>query len=195
VFGDLISKVVRSAVGEVAGTQEHPLVRSVLIWFGTLQGNLVHRWAAFAMSGVRCSLRPLDPQTQRFVVCGQAAIGPCKFCQQAVCLHHVMLSEMAEIVCFKCMADVEQFMRQRHAGATPAKAPDDEAVLRKKYLRVLGLKDPTTWDEVREEYRRLAHKHHPDRATTPAKREVATRKLVELNAAHEWLRARLEKAA
>jgi len=55
-------------------------------------------------------------------------------------------------------------------------------------LKLFGLKASATLKELKNAYRKLAKKYHPDRNTgTKANEEMATKKMVELNLAYDWL--------
>jgi hypothetical protein len=200
-FEKVISHIVRNVVGDVAGAQQDPFVSSVLRWIGNIQAHAMLQWRAVAASGLRCTLRPKHPQTGQFVACPEPAIGACSCCFGAVCIHHAQVNEAGEIVCLKCMVEAVQLLREKHpervqrrANTGPGLPQVDKVAQRKAALKVLGLKDPTTWDEIHAQFRLLSVKHHPDRAT-PAKREAAAKKMASMTAAYHWLKAEEEKAA
>jgi preprotein translocase subunit Sec63 len=95
---------------------------------------------------------------------------------------------------FIATAKAQQAQAGPRPGAPPPPKPD-EAEERKRFLRVLGLKDPADWDEVHAAFRRLAAKWHPDKHQEPAKKAAADKKFKEINAAYQWLGQRLRKAA
>jgi hypothetical protein len=200
-FEKVISNFVSRAVGEVAGAQQDPFVSSVLRWIGNIQGHAMMQWRVTAASGLRCTLRQKQAHTGQFVGCHEPAIGACGACFQAICLHHAQVNEAGEIVCFKCMAEAIHLLREKHperaqkqANAGPGAPQVDKVAQRKAALKVLGLKDPATWDEIHTQFRTLSVKHHPDRAT-PAKREAAQRKFASLSAAYHWLKNEEDRKA
>jgi curved DNA-binding protein len=56
----------------------------------------------------------------------------------------------------------------------------------KDYYQTLGVPKEATADEIKRAFRKLARKHHPDRAT-PANKDVAEAKFKEINEAYEVL--------
>lgn len=71
---------------------------------------------------------------------------------------------------------------------------EDESALRREHLETLGLDIDATWDQIRAAYRKLALKHHPDRATARRKAE-AEKKFKAITKAFEWLKEQKEKVA
>jgi len=59
--------------------------------------------------------------------------------------------------------------------------------LRKEHLKVLGVKDGATWDEINDAFRALSKKHHPDRVPA-AKRAAAEKKFKILSESFTWLK-------
>lgn len=57
-------------------------------------------------------------------------------------------------------------------------------------LKTLGYKklDSPTPAEIKDRYRDLARRHHPDLATTPAKRDRATERMQRINVAYDLLK-------
>lgn len=76
------------------------------------------------------------------------------------------------------------------APSTPR--PLDE--LRMKHLKRLGLKPGASMEEIKGAWRRLAVKHHPDRAPEHRKAS-AEKKMREINEAYQWLLANSAEAA
>jgi len=187
----VFAQVFGRAMGEVAQAQSNPLMRSVLIWVSTVQTHVVERWQPIVASGIRCALRPKLPDG-RFASCPEPAIGACGFCSAPTCLGHAMIDSQANILCYKCLAEAAKRMGappREAAGAPPGAARADaaeERAQRRKCLHVLGLADPVTDEEIKDEFRALMRKHHPDRA--PAHRqEAARKKAAAISEAYHWL--------
>jgi hypothetical protein len=208
-FETLIGKFVNKAVGEVAGAQTDPLAASVMRWIGNLQEHVMRRWYPVTRAGIRCALRPKDPTTGGFRQCTHVAIGACRFCKEPTCLHHAMVNEVAEIACYRCLAEVEVLLRAKHpdwqhrpdvgVGAAPSSGPGPtpealhEFEQRRKYLKVLGLKDPTSWQEIHRTFRELTVKYHPDRAPQ-GKRAQHEKKFKLMSEAYSWFNEKPERA-
>lgn len=92
----------------------------------------------------------------------------------------------------------EQYQKATQSSgqkAPPGPAPKDPRVIVEKALESLDLDEEATWDEIQKQYRRLAVKHHPDRAKNDASRKKAEIRMREINAAYEVLRAVHESRA
>lgn len=76
-------------------------------------------------------------------------------------------------------AEAKQKASEHRTRYTPP--PSDHKTPRAEALKVLGLNDPVTPDEIRAAYRRAALQHHPDRG---GKEET----MVQVNLAYEALR-------
>jgi len=197
LFSQLVAKIAPAI------HTDDPMTTSVLQWFGAVQASALDQWRAVARSGARCSLRHGNGALP--LPCEHVAVGLCGMCRSFVCLPHASVTMGGSVTCVRCMAEMGPLMRERvHARPPeppPQQAPprppppvDEEAVLRKKHLRTMGLKDPATYEEVRGQFRKLALKYHPDKAPE-AKRAAANKKMVELNAAFQWLDAHMRKVA
>jgi len=180
------------AVGEVAQAQSSPLMRSVLLWVSSVQTHVVERWQPIVASGIRCGLRP-KAHDGRYVQCPEPAIGACGFCREPTCLSHAMIDAKANILCYKCVAAAAKVLGvepERAVGSVPpphqGAAEPDERAKRRKFLRVLGLRDPVTHEEIAQEFRALMKKHHPDRATDD-KKEAARKRAAAISEAYHWL--------
>lgn len=192
----LLSQLMGHAARDFAGRQQDPLTRSIMTWIASVQEHVLMRWGTIARSGVKCVLAVRDP-SGHLHKCVEPAIGACCACHGSVCLHHAMLDEGGTLLCFKCLHQALNLMGVKPAEPKPqggARGADPNAAvaaenrkLRKKYLRVLGLMDPATEDEVAEEFRRLMVKHHPDRAKA-ADKASAQKRAAEISEAYHWLK-------
>jgi len=78
--------------------------------------------------------------------------------------------------------------RSEEAPPPPKPKPEpDRIALAMKSLGYRKLDTPTP-AEVKERFRDLAKRHHPDLATTPAKREKATTRMATINHAYQLLK-------
>lgn len=57
----------------------------------------------------------------------------------------------------------------------------------KDYYKILGVEKSATADELKKAYRKLAHEHHPDKASDPKKRDESEKKFKEINEAYQVL--------
>ncbi len=203
MFGEtILSELFGNAVRSIATDQTDPLTSSIMRWVADVQGHILRRWRVVIVRGAVCSLRPRSPFTGRFEPCGAPAIGVCGCCGQPVCLGHSLIGQTADILCTACLSDYVRVVAMRGGAsrpepvARPVNGADvvDEQILRKRYLRTLGLKEPTSWEEIREAFRKKALRWHPDRAK-PGKRAEAEAKFKTINEAYSWLRPRYERAA
>jgi hypothetical protein len=81
--------------------------------------------------------------------------------------------------------------RDHHQDPPPPRpAKKTPAEIRAGALRVLGFKKDQSPDpqDVKDRYRDLARRHHPDLAHTPAKRERATDRMARINHAYDTLK-------
>lgn len=199
LFSQLVAKIAPAI------HTDDPMTTSVLHWFGSVQASALDQWRAVARSGARCTLRHGNGALP--LPCEHVAVGLCSLCRELVCLPHSAVTMGGHVTCVRCMAEMAPLMRERVRARPPAPPPpepqrappprpagEDEAVLRKKHLKTMGLKDPATYEEVRAQFRKLALKYHPDRAPEQ-KRAAASKKMVELNAAYQWLDAHMRKVA
>ena len=156
----------------------------------------IQRWLPYTLAGVRCTVpHPSDPQ----LLCRATAIQQCAICQKPTCLRHAMVHTNGDVVCVQCVNAYARQVRGPNAHRVePPPRPEprqyappqeDEGRLRRKHLKALGLTDPAEWEEIQEAFKRLAFKWHPDRhARAPqTKQQQAQRKIVEVNAAFQWL--------
>ncbi len=56
-----------------------------------------------------------------------------------------------------------------------------------KSLKILGLKEPFTEQELKSAYKKLVKKHHPDMFTNPRDKEKATKNFKKIQSAYEYL--------
>ena len=77
-------------------------------------------------------------------------------------------------------------MNSIHAGSRPQERPISPT----GPYKILGVSPGATLDEITQVYRREAQKDHPDKVATmaPEFRELAERRMKELNVAYEELR-------
>jgi hypothetical protein len=203
---NLFASMLGHAVDEVADGSSDPLTRSILRWVGRVQSQILLRWRPLVQSGARCGIGQRMPDGE-VVNCREAAIGSCGFCGLHTCLHHAMIDENANILCFRCLHEAARLMRARTEPNPPRVRPEpeageprrpgiegDERSERRRYLRVLGLRDPVTSTELDETFRELMRKHHPDRATEN-KRAAAEKRCKAITEAYHWIQNHQKKAA
>lgn len=197
---------------------QDPFLARLLQWTAQVQMHALSRWRTVAASGLRCR-QPVGAAGGPPHECLEPAIGACQLCQGETCLEHAVVAATGNFACAQCMAAMEELVREKRGagarqsawwatppraaepppGAWPGSPPngappeEDERVVRARHLSTLGLVDPVTEDEVREQYRALAKKHHPDRASA-SNRQDSERRLKKINAAYDWLK-RHRKAA
>jgi hypothetical protein len=174
---------------------DDPATTSFLQWAATVQKSVAGRWRVVASSGIGCAMRKDNGALP--IACDHPAVGACGFCRKPVCLPHAVVAMNGDVGCPACMQEFAAILRARggpQAAPPPPRPraaeapPPSDAAERKKHLRVLGLKDPASWDEVKTQFRELAKKHHPDRSAH-GKRAQAERKMKELSEAYHWLDA------
>jgi hypothetical protein len=189
-----------------------------------LAGKLMEhasQWSAVASSGLKCAVHVATPAGA--VKCTSGAIGACVVCGNGVCFQHAMVAPMSgDMICFGCVAraggmfqqDVPKppWQQEGAAGASPhctCSSPDqldstcpihgrdsdsDVDLVRRRYLRVLGLDGDADWDDVRDAYKAIARKHHPDKFRGQ-KRKQAERKFSRITSAYNWLKSYYDKEA
>jgi hypothetical protein len=170
---------------------DDPLLTSVMQWMAKMQEHATTRWRGVALSGIRCNIPRVVGGMG--IDCPHPAIGKCQLCPKTVCLDHAAVASNGNVACIACLNEIMK-SRPQYAGQAPQAAKLDPVVERRRCLRVLGLKDPADWDEIRAAYKELALKHHPDRQKDDVARAKATKKLTELNAAFKWLDQNREAA-
>ena len=199
-FEGLLASMLGKAVDEVANGAHDPLTRSLLRWVGRVQAQVMLRWRPVVTSGVRCAIGQRMPDGQ-VAICVEPAIGSCCFCGAPTCLHHALIDENANILCYRCLNEAARSMgkgqpnqpQARNEVPPPPAVPTDKQK-RREYLEVMGLEDPVTVDELEEAFRTLMRKHHPDRAPEKrrAKAEARCKKITE---AYHWLKEHQKRAA
>lgn len=58
---------------------------------------------------------------------------------------------------------------------------------RRDYYKILGVRRGASEDEIKQAYRKLAGKAHPDRYTDPVEKEAATKRFLDINDARDVL--------
>jgi len=184
------------ALDDVARHQGDPLLRSVLAWVARLQAQMQLRWRPILASGIRCAIaRQADG---RLATCPSPAIGACTFCRAPVCLGHSFVDGDATVLCFGCVGRAAKALGvdsaraeippHHHHGAAFAEGVRERRAKRKAALKTLGLRDPASIEEIKEAFRDLMKKHHPDRAPEGKKEEAAER-VKAITEAYHWLDA------
>jgi hypothetical protein len=199
-FASLISGgVAAQAPGEPGVADE--------LWHSLRQaaGHWVQRWLPYLVAGVRCSvLTPHGP-------CGGGAIQQCAICQHPTCLQHAMFHTNGDVVCVRCVNEYAALRARQHTGAQgsvgvppprqppPSAQHDDEhdELTRRRYLKTLDLPAGASWDEIQQQFKRLALRYHPDRhqQAAPAKRDRMAAKFKSVTTAYNWLRAQNDRRA
>jgi hypothetical protein len=170
-----------------AAAQIEPVMRELGEWVSVLQRPALAKWTPVVLSGAKCSVRH-DRRP-----CGRQGIGKCVLCEQLVCLRHAAVGFDATVICETCLDDYAETIKGKAKDRPQDQAPpppaDDEATKRKAAFTTLGLTDDSTWEEVRQEYRDLVKKFHPDKhaTKTAAQRKKAEQKMAEINAAYTYL--------
>jgi hypothetical protein len=205
MLDELFSQLLGRAAAEVRTND--PVVNGLVRWMGKLQENAFFKWRAVAASGIACA-RQVKTVYGTVAACPSAAVAACALCKQPTCIDHACIASTGAVACTRCMNVFADVVRER-VGAPPSPrvegAPprprmpvmpaDEEAALRKKHLRMLGLKDPSDMDEIRVAFKTLMAKHHPDRQPEGAKRDAATKKCAAISAAFAWLKEQDERQA
>jgi DnaJ-domain-containing protein 1 len=99
-------------------------------------------------------------------------------------------------ICFACVGRAERSWGNGQQREVPPPAPAvDSAEERKRYLKELGLKDPTDEREIKAAFRKLSARHHPDKARTESSRRKAEAKYKRITEAYSWLMQNHQRAA
>lgn len=137
-------------------------------WGAQLAQNAPIQWAEHLARPAECA------HSRR---CHEQALVTCIKCRGAHCLAHTMLNHLGEGLCMRCVCEA--------AGLpVPADSPIEDA------LRTLELDPEVEYelDEIADQYKRLAKKHHPDRARTSKSKASAEVKMRDLNLAYDAVR-------
>jgi DnaJ-domain-containing protein 1 len=113
-----------------------------------------------------------------------------------------MTSWNGDVVCLACANEAVGMLKsreQRYGYEPPPRrprhgAPADEDEER-MYLRELGLKPPTDWEEIESTYKTLLRKWHPDKAADESERKSHEQKFKKIRTAFDWLAVKYNKAA
>lgn len=163
----------------------------------------VLRRASVLLSNTRCAF------VLEGVRCEKASSCECAICHAPFCIEHAMHAfQTADAVCLHCVNEYAAFVEARgvlpgraarapvnpfaadgvgRKRAEPPSAEDGIAARRRACLKVLGLDDDATEDEIKAAFKNLAKKYHPDRASGEAAKKKAHSKFVQVSAAYEWL--------
>lgn len=157
---------------------EDPFLAQIATWMKSIQATAVQRWWMVSRSGIQCSQR-----------CGNPAISACTICNMPTCLTHAGIMADGSVFCTECiMAAIPEDRRPPPRQAQPPKKPPEKNLrqLTDMHLRVLGLKEPSSIEEIKQSFKQLALKYHPDRAQN-GKKESATKKFLQVKESYEWL--------
>lgn len=165
--GEILGRALRGA------RLTDPFFADIQTWIASLVSTAPARWRAIAVSGIKCGCK------------ANAAIGACVACATPTCLQHAFVSGQAHIICGNC---VQSMASNKAAPPEPTRE-----TIRAAHMKVLGLKDPFTREELKSAFRSAATKAHPDRAKE-GRREAAEKKMVKVNLAFQWLDKEFEDA-
>lgn len=168
-----------------------PLVTEVLLpWANKVGVNALARWSPVVGSHIRCGL-PYKLGSPH--MCANQAISGCGCCKAPVCLEHAMVAGNADVVCLRCVNETFKIIQERIAKEPrPAsRRVEDEASAdagreERKHLKVLGLDEDASLDEIKAAYRKLVAKSHPDKFPED-ERKAATKKFLKIQAAYDFL--------
>jgi hypothetical protein len=152
-------------------------------YLADLGKNAAQKWGMHLLTEDSCSK------------CNRASFGLCDGCGEPTCLHHGRISREADILCQRCVrtllgARMPPKKKPGRAKAPPPRQPrvphDPE---RLEALRELGLTPSASWHDVRERFRELTSKWHPDKATPHLRKDFEER-FKRMTAAYEVLKRR-----
>jgi hypothetical protein len=179
-----------------------PLARDVLLpWVLQLAPSIPSQWFE-PHNLVQC-------EGGTGISCANRAMAPCAICGRYTCLHHSFLGSDASLVCHSCLwiakQAVEEDQKRRRRDPTEARTkakaenprpPPGPGVHKAKDLSwawdTLGLKPGSTHAEIREKYRLLLVKYHPDKARSEAAKARAHERYVAVRSAYDALAAELK---
>lgn len=189
--GSMLSQLLGQAAQSV-GIGDPAFERS-FHFLAQLQTQAFGPWVQVARSGIGCSVRFRTPDG-KVIPCRNAAMGACAVCGNPVCCEHVFAASTGEAVCRACVHHAASQFKQARSPDDVLRTPDvDDKRLRKAYLKRLGLVGSPAAEEIREAYKRMAAKHHPDRFPEQKKRQAHER-FIKLGEARDWLLERLQAA-
>lgn len=144
-------------------------------WGAQLAQNAPVQWAAHIANPSDCD------HSKR---CHEQGLVTCIKCHRTHCLAHTMLNHLGEGLCMRCVC-----------ATANVPLPTDNPI--EAELRVLGLDPDASYDldEIAAQYKRLAKKHHPDRARSNKARAEAEVRLRDINVAYGAVRKYYKEAA
>lgn len=182
-------------IGQIVGRfaqgvrPDDPITKRYLAVLAKLAQQALSQWSAVSAAGIRCNVQLLHRRSGHKRHCGELAAGICVVCSTATCIDHALVSPRdGRIVCESCVITVS------NAYVPPRGAPNHEAHLRAQHLRTLQLDADASQDEIKQAFRELARKHHPDGKHGKAQ-ERAAKRMKGINAAYTWLTKHEEAAA
>lgn len=201
IFGQVMSQVSDHV------QIEDPEMRLALRLHAKTQQHLQGSWGYAQKLGISCQQR-VRGQDGQVLRCVEVMSSACVACRGPVCLGHgAVVFDSGDIICFACIGHAQSTVKQQDAqetrsgdssgtghgrqGTTPF---EDEAKLRRKFLKRLRLTGEPTEEEIRMAFKREAATAHPDRVPAD-KKQKAHEKFVMLGEARDWLLARLRKKA
>lgn len=152
--------------------------------------------------------------------CRNPAVHYCCVCDQDVCAMHGFVNLDADVICNVCV-QASRTAQARRAGRRPGSGvfdeeppeppfagrrrrasgrqrppPSPEEQRRREALKVLGLKQSASWEEIRLRFRELSAKHHPDRHMrgSAAKRARQQEKFKAISEAYHYLERTIRAA-
>ncbi len=195
-FQDFFSGLAGHFVQEV--DTGNPVADKYTRWIGKLLQN-VSRWTTISSAGIKCTVQLKDA----FGIhsCGASAIGSCFVCGSPVCFSHAMIgTQDGNLICLGCVhvakqsiEDLRQKIHDKNREVPNTQVIDKTEEI-KKNLKTLGLSDSPSVDDIKQAYKNLAFKNHPDRFPE-SKRDSAKKKLSKINIAYEWLMKNYSDAA
>lgn len=213
MFDQIFSAAQRmaSALGGAPAGTSGVVWEEVRPWLSRLAMEASSRWTAMLAEGVPCAVPQMDRRAQFAEECEHDAVGHCRACSRATCLHHACVDVSGNVLCFVCMGQVVDQKRSERGSrgrgrsrpkrtrtkAEPSpsvkKGPPEWQVIRA--FLILELQPASPWESVHARYRDMAKQWHPDRFTTPTQKAAATTRFQEITKAYNVLREHHEKGA